>query len=209
MKRARVVIIEDDTNIRESYKLIINSSDKFQIVGDYASCEDALRQILKLKPDIVLMDIVLPGIDGIEGTKYIKEKLHYVEVVMITVLEDSKSVFEALKAGASGYISKSANLTEILASLEEIVKGGAPMSTKVARHVIEHFHINHIDNPLANRESQVLSLLSSGKTYSQISDVMEISKETVKTHIRNIYKKLGVNKKSAAIEKGKKERIIN
>lgn len=206
--KKRVVIIEDDNAIRESYKLIINSSTQFTVLADYDNCEDAIRDLNRTKPDIILIDIVLPGIDGIQGTRIIKEKLHYVDVVVISVLEDSINVFEALKAGASGYISKGVSLVELTKGLEEIVRGGAPMSTKVARLVVDHFHLNHQDSPLGFRESEVLSCLANGKTYTQIADQLCISKETVKSHIRNIYRKLGVNKKSDAISIGRKERII-
>jgi DNA-binding NarL/FixJ family response regulator len=204
----RVFIIEDDQEIRESYKLIINSSNRFAVLGDYRCCEDAYKDLIRLQPDIVLMDIVLPGTNGIEGAKYIKERLHYVDIIILTVLDDTDTIFEALKAGAVGYLSKTASYSEILSGLDEIVRGGAPMSTKIARKVVENYHLNMLSNPLGNRQSEVLSLLANGKTYTQISDELGISKETVKTHIRNIYKKLGVKKRSDAISIGRRDKII-
>jgi DNA-binding NarL/FixJ family response regulator len=126
---------------------------------------------------------------------------------MISVYDDSEMVFEALRSGASGYITKSSNYIELLSALEEIVKGGAPMSSKIARFVIESFHVNP-NSPLSKRETQILQLISEGKTYSQISEDLFIAKETSKTHIRNIYSKLQVNSKSEALAKATSEKLI-
>ena len=131
------------------------------------------------KPEIVLMDIELPGMNGIQGTKIIKDKSPHTDIIMVTVYEDSELVFEALKAGASGYITKSANYMELLSALEEIVKGGAPMSSRIARMVIDNFHVNP-NSPLTKRETEILQLISEGKTYTQISEELFISKETAR-----------------------------
>ncbi len=205
--KRRVVIVEDDKILRESYETIVNSSDKFLVVGTYKNGEDAISDLGKKKPDIILMDIELPGLNGIEATHLIKDRSPQTEIVMVTVYEDNDLVFNALKAGASGYITKSANYLELLSALEEITKGGAPMSTKIARMVIHNFHQNP-NSPLTKREKTVLELLSEGKTYSQISTILEISPETAKTHIRNIYSKLQVNKKSDAIEIATQHKLI-
>ncbi len=205
--KKRVVIVEDDKILLESFTHIVNSSEKFVVVGSYGASEDALAEIVRKKADIVLMDIELPGKSGIEATEIIKEKYPHIEVVMVTVYEDNELVFNALKAGASGYITKSANYLELLAALDEIVKGGAPMSTKIARMVIHNFHVNP-NSPLTPREKEVLHLIAEGKTYSQISDALFISRETSKTHIRNIYSKLQVSKKSEAIEIANKNKYI-
>jgi len=205
--KKRVVIIEDDQEIRSSYELIVNSSPKFFVISSYGNCEDAIKQIHNDKADIVLMDIELPGMNGIKGTKIIKDKIPHVEIVMISVYDDSEMVFEALRSGASGYITKSSNYIELLSALEEILKGGAPMSSKIARFVIDSFHVNP-NSPLSKRETQILQLISEGKTYSQISDDLFIAKETSKTHIRNIYSKLQVNTKSEALAKAASEKLI-
>lgn len=205
--KKKVAIIEDDSAIRKSFEIIINSSPRFAIVGEYESCEKAFREIRKTKPDIILMDIGLPGMSGIDGVRYVKEHHPHIEVIMVTVHEDTALVFEALKAGASGYISKSSNYLELLAGLEEIMKGGAPMSTKIARMVVEDFRMN-TNSILTPRETEVLGLLANGKTYVQIGFELHVAGETIKTHMKNIYKKLNVNKKSQAIEKGYKERLI-
>ncbi len=206
--KKRVLIVEDDSEIRNSFSLIVNSSPRFAVVNSYGSCEEAIKHLNQDKPEIVLMDIELPGgMNGIQGTKIIKEKAPTADIIMVTVYEDSELVFEALKAGASGYITKSANYMELLSALEEITKGGAPMSSKIARLVIDNFHINP-HSPLTKRETEILQLISEGKTYTQISEELFISKETAKTHIKNIYSKLQVRCKSEALAKASLEKLI-
>jgi DNA-binding NarL/FixJ family response regulator len=205
--KKRIVIVEDDQEIRNSFTLIVNSSQKFMVVNAYMKCEEAIEALNRDKPEIILMDIELPGMNGIQGTKVIKDKAPHAEVIMVSVYEDSELVFEALKAGASGYITKSANYMELLGALEEIIRGGAPMSSKIARMVIDNFHVNP-NSPLTKRETEILQLISEGKTYTQISEELFISKETAKTHINNIYSMLLVNSKSEAIAKATQERLI-
>ncbi|HTJ52130.1 MAG TPA: response regulator transcription factor [Cyclobacteriaceae bacterium] len=205
--KKRVLLVEDDQEIRNSFTLIVNSSQKFTVVNSYSNCEEAIENINRDKPEIILMDIELPGMNGIQGTKQIKDKSPHIDVIMVTVYEDSELVFEALKAGASGYITKSANYMELLTALEEIMKGGAPMSSRIARMVIDNFHVNP-NSPLTKRETEILQLISEGKTYTQISEELFISKETAKTHIKNIYSKLQVNSKSEAIAKANLEKLI-
>lgn len=206
--KKRVLIVEDDPEIRSSFAMIVDSSQKFTVVNSYGSCEDAIKHLNSDKPDIVLMDIELPGgMNGIKGTKVIKDKSPNADIIMVTVYEDSEMVYEALKSGASGYITKSANYMELLSALEEITKGGAPMSSKIARMVIDNFHLNP-NTPLTKRETEILQLISEGKTYTQISEELFISKETSKTHIKNIYSKLQVRSKSEAIAKANQDKLI-
>ena len=206
--RKTVVLIEDNEVLRKGFTFMINGYDNFEVVGEFSSCEEAIKTLPTSKPDIILMDIELPGgMSGIEGTRIIKEKFPAIEVIIVTVFEDSESVFEAIKSGASGYITKGANRTELLLALKELVAGGAPMSGKIARLVLSNFYINP-NSPLTKRETQVLQMIAAGKTYTQISDELFISKDTTKTHIRNIYTKLQVRGKAGAIEKATKERLI-
>lgn len=206
--KKRVLIVEDDPEIRNSFALIVNSSPKFFVVNTYGSCEETIKHLNSDRPDIILMDVELPGgMNGIQGTKMIKDKYHHAEIIMVTVYEDSELVFEALKSGASGYITKSANYLELLSALEEITRGGAPMSSKIARLVIDNFHVNP-NSPLTKRETEILQLISEGKTYTQISEELFISKETSKTHIKNIYSKLQVKSKSEAIAKANQDKLI-
>jgi len=206
--KKRVLIIEDDPEIRSSFAMIVDSSQKFTVVNSYGNCEDAIKHLHTDKPDIVLMDVELPGgMNGIKGTKIIKDKSPNSDIIMVTVYEDSEMVYEALKSGASGYITKSANYMELLSALDEITRGGAPMSSKIARMVIDNFHLNP-NSPLTKRETEILQLISEGKTYTQISEELFISKETSKTHIKNIYSKLQVRSKSEAIAKANQEKLI-
>lgn len=203
----RIVIVEDDNDIRDTYRVIINGSSKFKVINTFANVRDALESFVLELPDIILMDIGLPGINGIQGTRMIHEKYPDTEVVMVTVHEDSDYVYQALKAGASGYITKSANYHELLSALEEIAKGGAPMSSQIARRIVEDFHLNTV-SPLSPRETEVLHRIAQCKTYTQISEELFISKETTKTFIKNIYSKLQVNSKSEAIAKATQQRLI-
>jgi DNA-binding NarL/FixJ family response regulator len=203
----RVLIIEDDDIIRESFVSIINSSEKFLCIADYDTCEDAIKNLTEDSPQIILMDIGLPGISGIEGTRRIKRGYPKVDIIIVTVHDDDEKVFDALCAGASGYLTKNVNPDRLLESLGEVLRGGAPMSTNIAKMVIRSFQRNN-DSPLTSRETEVLQQLARGKSYTMIADDLHINKETVRTHIKNIYQKLNVNSKAEALEKASKDRLI-
>jgi len=203
----KVVIVEDQTELRNTYSMIISGTKKYEVIGAHATAEEAIPVIAKRSPDIILMDIQLPGMSGIEATRIIKERNHLIEIVMLTVHDDSELVFESLKAGASGYLVKGDGYFEIIEGLDEILNGGAPMSSRIAKMVINNFHAN-LNSPLTNRERQIIQFIAKGWTYSQIAEELGIAKETSKTHIRNIYVKLKVNSKSEAIEKATRERIL-
>jgi DNA-binding NarL/FixJ family response regulator len=203
----RVLIVEDDDIIRESFVSIINSSEKFLCIADYDTCEDAIKNLTEDSPQIILMDIGLPGISGIEGTRRIKRGYPKVDIIIVTVHDDDEKVFDALCAGASGYLTKNVNPDRLLESLGEVLRGGAPMSTNIAKMVIRSFQRNN-DSPLTSRETEVLQQLARGKSYTMIADDLHINKETVRTHIKNIYQKLNVNSKAEALEKASKDRLI-
>jgi len=205
--KRRVVLIEDDRILLESFTYIINNSEKFIVVGSYSNGDDAIGEFPRKRADIVVTDLKLPTINGIEITRTIKERYPQTEVIILSVYEDNEMVFNALKAGASGYITKSANYLELIAALEEIVRGGAPMSSRIARMVIHNFHLNP-ESPLTAREKEVLHLIAEGKTYTQISEQLFISRDTARTHIRNIYAKLNVNRKSEAIDRATRDKLI-
>jgi DNA-binding NarL/FixJ family response regulator len=204
----RVVLIEDDFVIRESYRMIIDNSNKFRVVGDFPSYEDASSFIKKIQPKIILMDIGLPGISGIEATRKIKIGNPFIDVIIVSIFEDDEFVFRALKNGASGYISKTSNHIELINALEEVQQGGAPMSSKIARLLIEDLHTNPTISTLTMMEVSILLALSEGKTNTQVAESLDISRAMVRTHIRTIYNKLNVESKSEAIAAGKKQRII-
>mgnify|MGYP001033083326 CR=1 FL=1 len=205
--RSRIVIVEDNDAVREGFSLIINSVSKYYVVAGYDNAEEALKNLKKDKPDIVLMDLELPGMNGIDAIAAIKKTNPNIDLIVNTIYENSDLVFQALCAGAAGYITKNTSHSELLNAIDEVINGGAPMSSKIAKMVVSSFQKNP-NSPLSNRETEVLELLSQGKSYSMIAQELFITKETAKSHIKNIYSKLQVNSKSEAIAKATKEKLI-
>jgi DNA-binding NarL/FixJ family response regulator len=199
--KRRIAIVESDKVFLDSYTHIVNNSDKYVVVGSYLFAEDLLKEVIQKKIEIVLMNIDLLGLDGVRATEMLKEKYPHVDIIIVTSCEETDFVINSLKAGASGYIERNSNFIEIISALDQLAKGGAPISPKIAKIVIHYFHLN-VNSPLSNREKEVLTQMAEGKTYTQISDVLFISPETVRTHIRNIYVKLQVSNKSEAIKIG-------
>ena len=205
--KSRIVIVEDNDAVREGFSLIINSVSNYLVVNAYDNAEDAIKNVRKDKPDVILMDLELPGMNGIEAIAIIKKSSPQIDLIVNTIYENSDLVFQALVAGASGYITKNTSHTELLDAIEEVINGGAPMSSKIAKMVVASFQKNP-NSPLSKRETQVLELLSKGKSYSMIAQELFVTKETAKSHIKNIYSKLQVNSKSEAIAKATKEKLI-
>ncbi len=206
--KMNIWLVEDDSYLRDSYTSIINSSATYRVNYTFSSGEEVVKALAKLDPpEVILMDVELPGMNGVKCTRAVKEKCPEVTIIMVTVYDDSELVFESLRAGASGYITKSSNYEQLLGAISEIVNGGAPMSSKIAKMVINSFHLN-LDSPLSKREAQILQLVASGKTFTQISEALFIARETTKTHVRNIYKKLEVNCRADAIAKATKDHLI-
>jgi len=204
---SRIEIIEDNDVVRDGLKLLIDSMSNYTVVGAYINCEKAIKNLDQDKPNVVLMDLDLPGMSGIQGIQRIKKIYPEIHIIVITVHEDSEMVFEALCAGASGYITKNANHSRLLDAIDEVQSGGAPMTSKIAKLVVSSFQKNH-NSPLTTRETEVLELLAKGKSYSVIADELFIHKETVKSHIKNIYFKLHVNSKADALEIARKNKLI-
>jgi len=196
----RVVIIEDNEVLLNSFSEIINSDSEFVVVGTYTSCEAALECFACDAPDLLLIDVHLPGMSGIEGVKVFKQINIKVHAVIISVHEASKFIFEALCAGAVGYLSKNIEPHELLQSLKQVKSGGAPMSSKIARKVVESFQFPN-EEALSKRENEVLKLLAKGKSYGAIAQELFLSVNTIKTHTRKIYEKLHVNNKKEIIQK--------
>ncbi len=205
--KSRIVIVEDNDAVREGFSLIINSVSNYLVVNSYDNAEDAIKNVRKDKPDVILMDLELPGMNGIEAISIIKKDSPHIDLIVNTIYENSDLVFKALVAGASGYITKNTSHTELLDAIEEVINGGAPMSSKIAKMVVASFQKNH-NSPLSARETEVLELLAKGKSYSMIADELFVTKETAKSHIKNIYSKLQVNSKSEAIAKATKDKLI-
>ncbi len=203
----RVCIVEDDHVIREAFATLIGATEDFDVVATFGNAEDAVQQIETLRPDVVLMDIELPGINGIEGITRIKKIRPKTQIIVVTVYENDELVFKALCEGAGGYLTKNMRPERLIEAIREVMEGGAPMSTNIARMVVSSFQKNH-NSPLTSRETEVLELLAQGKSYSGIAQQLYVDKETIRTHIKNIYWKLEVHSKAEAIEKAKKERFI-
>jgi DNA-binding NarL/FixJ family response regulator len=204
----RITIIEDNSKIREGFTAVIDSTTDYRVAGQYRSCEDALKHLAADAPDLVLMDIDLPGMNGIEGTTRVKKMFPKCIVLIITVLEDSDKVFQSLCAGAGGYIVKNSDAFSIIQNLDDAFSGGAPMSLHIARMVVQSFNRMQ-DSPLSEREREVLRGIAEGKSYTKIALDLFISKETVRSHIKNIYLKLEVNSKAEALKVAGKNRWLN
>lgn len=199
MSQKRIVIIEDNAEIREGFAAVLNNTSIYTVISQYATCEAALKHLPYDVPDVVLMDIELPGMSGIEGTVIIKKHLPQCIVIIITVFEDSEKVFRSLCAGAGGYLIKNANPQAIIQSIDEALAGGAPMSLSIARMVVKSFEQQR-NSPLSARELEVLQCIAQGKSYTKIATELFVSKETIRSHIKNIYQKLAVNNKAEALK---------
>jgi DNA-binding NarL/FixJ family response regulator len=204
MKKS-VVIVEDDRRLREQLMQILKTAPDITCLGTFASAEEALPKILQEHPDVVLMDIKLPGMSGIQCVAEIKKAAPAVQVLMVTVYEDSERIFRALKAGANGYLVKSSPPEQLLESIRDVYKGGAPMSSHIARKVVKHFNLIGISptetENLSNREHEVLELLSQGFVYKEIGDKLDIGMETVRTYVKNICYKMHVRSRLEAVAK--------
>ena len=205
--KKKIIIIEDNQDIRNGFQLFINSIGDYTVVDTFESCELAFGKINAIKPDIVLMDIDLPGMNGIEGTRYIKSILPKTEILIITIFENSSRVFEALCAGAGGYLTKNSTHVQLLNALEELCLGGAPMSANIARMVAKSFFVQK-NQLLTEREAEILKILVDGKSYKTIAETLHVSLSTVKFHIKNIYLKLQVSSKEDAITKARSEKMV-
>lgn len=206
----RVGIVEDKANIRDLITKFLDMQPDFECRAAYESVELMLEYLKNNTLDVVLMDIQLPGMSGIDGIKIIKRDHPSIEIIMLTVYHDSHKIFDSLMAGASGYLLKHTSLPEIKESIENLMKGGAPMSPQIARKVIEHFNkpVPHKeDSGLTAREQDIVNGLVDGLSYKLIADRFNISLDTVRAHIRNIYKKLHVNSKAEVIAKSLKGEI--
>jgi DNA-binding NarL/FixJ family response regulator len=198
-----VIVVEDDNGLREQLVKILNSAPGIRCVGACPSAEEALRVIPVRKPDVVLMDIRLPGMSGIDCVATLKQSLPALQIIMLTVYEDSESIFRALKAGASGYLVKSGPPPKLVEAIVDVSKGGAPMSSPIARKVVQHFQMAgpaaSRGSDLSPREREVLDLLASGYIYKEIGDKLGIVPETVRTYVKNICEKMHVRSRLEAV----------
>lgn len=206
----KLVVFEDNDALRDSVQLLIDSDDTFKVVGTFKSLHNCVENLKELQPDVIIMDIGLPEISGVEGAKMIKANMPQVEIIMHTVFEDTERIFESLCAGASGYLLKKDSPTKLIASIYEVLQGGSPMSPAIARQVVQSFSqpINTIKYDLTNREKEILHFLVKGYSYKMIARECFISLETVKSHLKKVYAKLHVNCGTEAVAVALKNRIV-
>lgn len=202
----RIAIVEDNKTIRDGLTVLLNATDGLKCIASYRNCESMLENIEEDKPDLMLMDIGLPGMSGIDGIKKVKEIFPDMVILVLSVYEDDENIFDAICAGACGYLIKKTPPARLIEAIQEAHQGGSPMSSHIARRVINFFQDNvrikdENDVNLSEREKQILSNLAKGNSYKMIADSIFISIDTVRYHIRNIYKKLHVHSQSEAVAK--------
>jgi len=203
----RIVIIEDDDTIRESYSYLLGSEPGFYVSGSYASYEQAREKIATDAPDVILLDVQLPGMRGVDAIPSLKKLLPDVHVVILTVYESEEIIFTALKNGAAGYLTKHTSAGKISEFIKEVMRGGGAMSAGIAKLVMQSFQKSS-SSPLSKRETQILEAVAEGKSRSKIASQLFIDTETVRTHIKNIYHKLDVNSKDEAIRIARDRKYI-
>ncbi|HRH48212.1 MAG TPA: response regulator transcription factor [Panacibacter sp.] len=205
----RLIIYEDKDTLRESLRLMLDGMPEVEVVAAFSNCNTVVQDIKALKPDVVLMDIDMPGRDGIYGVEKIKEINAEINVIMHTVFDDDEKIFKSLEAGADGYLLKTTSPEKLCEAIKDVTLGSAPISPGVAKKVLHAFHNKPKQSfALSQREQQILQLLVDGYTYKRISAECFIAMDTVRTHLKNIYTKLQVNTGKEAIAKALKYRIV-
>jgi len=208
----KVLIYEDNVQLRDTLSILLNGTEGYDLVGAFTNCSDIIADVEVLKPDVILMDINMPEMDGIEGLKKLRTKNNDVKVLMLTVFDDNKNVFESIRNGANGYILKKTPPAKLLEYINEAQTGGAPMTSSIATQVLKMFsaqnHANNEDFDLSEREKAVLQLLVNGYSYKLIAAELFIAIDTVRSHIKKIYDKLHVNSKGEAVAKAIKSKVV-
>lgn len=203
----KVAIVDDDTRLRESLSIVISGAENFRCIGAYANAEAALKQIPLAWPDVILMDINLPEMSGIECVAKLKEIRPSLLVIMLTVYSDEEKIFNSLRMGASGYLLKKTPPAEVLEAIADVRRGGSPMSYNIARQVVRYFQQQQQQRTtddaanLSKREFEILTYLAKGYQYKEIAETLSISVATVRTHLRSIYDKLHVRSRTEAVVK--------
>jgi two-component system, NarL family, response regulator LiaR len=200
-----ICIVEDRKDIRESLKILVSEPADCACIADFSNGEDALKQIPELQPDVVLMDIDLPGMNGIDCIRQLKPLCPGVQFMICTVYDEDEKIFDALAAGANSYILKRSDSDTLINSIRDLHNGGSPMSSDIARKIVRQFQkalpAEKEDYHLTEREKEILELLAKGLTYQQAADKIFISGKTIKKHVYNIYEKLHVNSRTEAVNK--------
>jgi DNA-binding NarL/FixJ family response regulator len=206
-----LVIYEDNVRLRESLELLLGGESGFVVAGAFSNCTDVINQVEEIAPELVIMDIDMPGINGIEGVRLIKSKHPYIKVIMYTVFDDDNRIFECICNGADGYLLKNTSPLNFIKALQDVVAGGAPMSPFVAQKVFQFFRNTKLQRDefnLTPREIEILEWLVRGNSYKMIADKSSISIDTVKKHLQNIYHKLHVNCGTEAVAKALQHKIV-
>lgn len=208
----KLLIYEDNAQLREGLTMLIDGSEGFSVLAAFKNCSNVVYEVKTYRPDVILMDIDMPGVNGLEGLKLIRETNPDVKVLMLTVFDDHQNIFQALQNGANGYILKKTPPARLLEYIQEASTGGAPMTASVAAQVLKMFSQMNApadkDYHLSDREKQVLQLLVNGFSYKMIAAEMFIAMDTVRSHIKKIYEKLHVNSKSEAVAKAFRDKIV-
>lgn len=207
----RLIIYEDNARLRQSMELLLGEGSGFVVAGAFSNCDKVIEQIKELEPQLVIMDIDMPGIGGVEGVKKIKTSFPEIKTVMYTVFDDDNRIFDCICAGADGYLLKNTSPVRLIQSLFELMEGGAPMSPFVAQKVFQHFRKTSRAKEefnLTEREKKILELLVKGNSYKMIADKSSVTIDTVKKHLQNIYHKLHVNCGTEAVAKALQHKIV-
>jgi len=212
MAGIKVVLFDDNDSLRDSVAMLLEESEDFTLTGTYSNCLDLTNNISDTKPDVVIMDIDMPGMNGIEGVRVIRKTFPTVQILMLTVFNNDESVFAAIKAGAAGYILKNAEPQYLLQAISEVYNGGAPMTPGIARKVLLQFQNTLPDEPkdyhLSQREKEVLALLVEGQSYKMIGSKLNITYDTVRAHMKKIYEKLHVASMTEAVAKAINQKLF-
>ena len=205
-----IVIYEDNSDLRYSIRMLLSEATGYMVNGDFANCTEVAEQVKSIRPDVILMDIDMPVMSGIEAVKLIRKFNQKVAIIMLTVFDDNQHVLEAIRSGASGYLLKKSIPARLVNAIEEVLHGGAPMTPSIARQVIASMQQGKdVDQyNLTDREKEVLMLLAKGNSFKMIASMLFISIDTVRSHIKHIYEKLQVHSQTEAISKAYKEKLI-
>jgi DNA-binding NarL/FixJ family response regulator len=208
----KVLIYDDNADRRESLSMLLQSYSQYQVCNSYADCSNVVQEVAANKPDVVLMDIQMPNVDGLQGVKLIRENFPDIKVIMQTVFDDDEKIFEAILNGASGYILKRTSSEKVIEAINDALEGGSPMTPSIAAKVLAHFRQQTqsaiVDYQLTDKEKVILNHLVSGLSYKMIADKCAISYHTVNSHIKKIYEKLHVHSVSEAVSKALNEKIV-
>lgn len=206
----KILIYDDNTDLREGICHLLRLREEYEVVGEFGDAKNVVKEVTELKPDVILMDIEMPGITGVEAVKKIRTIDRNAQIIMLTVFDDQGHIFEALQSGANGYLLKRNASDRLVQSIEEVLSGGAPMSPSIARLIISVMQVRKPQEnyQLSVREKEILKSLATGNSFKLIASDLQISLETVRTHIKKIYEKLQVHSQIEAVSKALNEKLV-